>query len=225
MRRPWLYHNPSYDSSKPEHFKFNNPWDVHLKSHDDAIIENHNKLVKKGDIVILLGDFAWRDHNSYLARLNGKHIMVLGNHDKMNQDSLRNFSEVHEMGCRKTIMGWDITFSHYAMRSWASSYHGSVHCFAHSHGRMPEFDNMLACDGGVDVWGFGVLPIEAFFKKMQIKLDWIKEHGKYAVDGENRAEGQYDKDPEQRVIETRIKNKEIMKSLGYPIDEVMWPNI
>jgi len=223
MREPWLYPNPDYNPMLPKHFKFNNEWAVNLKSHDDDIIDNHNQLVKRGDTVIILGDFAWRDHNKYLARLNGKHIMILGNHDKMNQDVLRNFSEVHEMGCRKKINGWDITFSHYAMRSWPSSCHNSVHCWAHSHGRMPEFDNMLACDGGVDIWGYGVLPIDVFFKKMQMKIDWIKENGKYAVDGENRAEGQYDRNPDQRVIDVRKKNKEIMRSMGYPINEKMWP--
>ena len=66
--------------------------------------------------------------------------------------------------------------------------------------------------------------MDVFIEKMQRKIKWINENGKYAVDGENKAEGHYAKDPEARVIETRKKNKEIMKSLGYPIIEEMWPN-
>ena len=55
-------------------------------------------------------------------------------------------------------------------------------------------------------------------------MEWVKINGKKIVDGENRAEGQYDKNPEQRVLDTRMKNKEIFRKMGYPIDEVMWPN-
>jgi len=147
-----------------------------------------------------------------------------GSIDEMSKECYNQFSEVHEMGCRKIIEGKDVTICHYAMRSWASSCHGSYLAYGHSHGRMPEFDNMLACDVGIDVWGYAPVPWDAFLRKMEIKEEWMKKHGKYPVDGESRAEGQYDMDPEKRVIETRKKNKEIMKSLGYPIIEEMWPN-
>lgn len=223
-RIPWIYANPDYDPSKPEHFKFNNPKAIHLKQHDEALIENWNKMVKKGDTVYVLGDFAWKDHNHYLMALSGSKILILGNHDKASREVYKNFTEVHEFGCRKKIFGQDITLCHYALRSWPSSYHGSWHIWGHSHGRMPEFDNMLAFDGGIDVWGYNVLPWQVLNQKMQNKIDWIKEHGKYPIDGETRADGQYDMDPEKRVIETRKKNKEIMRKMGYPIIEEMWPD-
>ena len=34
----------------------------------------------------------------------------------------------------------------------------------------------------------------------------------------------YDKNPEQRVLDIRAENKAIMKKMGYPIDEAMWPD-
>jgi calcineurin-like phosphoesterase family protein len=224
QRKPWIYPNPNFNPNKPEHFKYNNPNSVNLKEHNDALISNWNSMVKKGDKTIIAGDFAYSNHNHFLAALNGKKILVTGNHDKANQEFYRNFTEVHEMGCRKRIDGKDITICHYAMRSWASSFHGSYLAYGHSHGRMPEFNNMLCCDIGVDIWGYSPVPFDAFLKKMQIKEEWIKKNGKYPVDGENKAEGQYDKDPDQRVIEIRKQNKEIMRSLGYPIVEEMWPN-
>jgi len=222
-RIPWIYPNPCYDPSKPRHFKFNNPKAVHLKSHDESLIENWNKMVKKGDTVYILGDFAFKDHNHYLMALNGHKILIMGNHDKASREVYKNFTEVHELGCRKKIEGYDITLCHYAMRSWASSCHGSLHAYGHSHLRMPEFDNMLAGDVGVDGAGYSLWPWECYLEKMTRKMRWMDEHGKYPVDGENRAEGHYDKSPEVRVLEIRQKNKEIMKSLGYPIDEKMWP--
>jgi calcineurin-like phosphoesterase family protein len=220
---PWLTKNPVFDPTKSKHTKYNNPWIADLSRHDAEIIQNHNNMVQQGDLVYVLGDFAWRDHSHYFAKLNGKHIITLGNHDKMNETSLRNFTEVHEMGCRKRIAGHDITMSHYAMRSWPSSCHQAFHAYGHSHGRMPEFENMLCCDVGIDVWGYAPVPWTAFLYKMQLKIEWSQQHHNEVVDGESRAEGVYDKSPEQRVIEIRRKNKALMREMGYPIDDRMWP--
>jgi hypothetical protein len=75
----------------------------------------------------------------------------------------------------------------------------------------------------VDGWGYGLAPLEVIEKKMDLKIEWMKEHGKYPIDGESRAEGAYSRSPEQRVIDNRLKNKEIMRSMGYPINDAMWP--
>jgi hypothetical protein len=79
-------------------------------------------------------------------------------------------------------------------------------------------------DVGVDGAGYGLWPWDCVLEKMTRKMEWVKEHGKQFVDGENKADGQYDKNPNQRVIDTRMKNKEIFIKMGYPIDENMWPN-
>ena len=222
-RTPWVYPNPNYNPESPKHFKNNNPWAVNLEQHNEDLIDNWNKMVPKKARTIILGDFAWKDHKKFIQALNGKKILVTGNHDKMNQDALRHFTEVHEMGCRKRIEGQDVTFCHYAMRSWASSCWGSWQIYSHSHGRMPEFDNMFSCDGGTDVWGFAPAPWGAFVEKMKRIQDKIDAAGGRFVDGEFKASGYYDKDPNQRMLGTRAKNKEIMQYLGYDIDERMWP--
>jgi len=144
-----------------------------------------------------------------------------GSIDIMSKDCYRNFLEVYDMGCRKNIEGKDITICHYAMRSWASSCHGSYLFYGHSHGRMPEFKNVLSCDVGVDVWGYAPVPIEALFKKMKIKEESIKDN-KY-FDGENERNN-FSENFKDRINKIRNDNKEIMKSLGYPIIEEMWQN-
>ena len=223
QRIPWLYPNPNYDPNKRYHFKYNNPWAVNIKTHNEALIENWNSWAQKGDLIYVVGDFAWKDHNHFLMALNGKKILVLGNHDKASREVYKNFTEVHEFGCRRKINGHDISISHYALRTWASSYHGSWSLYGHSHGRLPEFDNMLSFDVGVDVWGYGLVPFEVIEKKMQMKIDWMAQNGKYSVDGEERASGSYDRSPDKRVVDTRLKNKAIMKAMGYPINDAMWP--
>lgn len=222
-RAPWIYPNPDFNPNKPYHFKYNNNLSVNIEEHDESMIERWNGMVKSGDTVYIAGDFAFTDHNHYLMALKGRKILIKGNHDKASLEVYKNFTEVHEMGCRKRIMGKDVTICHYGMRAWASSCHGSYLAYGHSHGRLPEFNNMLCCDVGVDVWGYSVVPIEVFFEKMKQKEAWMAQNGKYPVDGESKALGEYDKIPEQRVIDIRLKNKEIMKKMGYSIDDKMWP--
>jgi calcineurin-like phosphoesterase family protein len=290
-RMPWIYDNPNYDASKQFHFKHNNPYSVHLKSHNEDIINNCLNIMSKGSRLIVLGDFAYKNHRYFIEKLKEKAstlVFIKGNHDKapqdfynvfrdstmpedmldvkkectsllkrfrngdidledcrdgiisstwakfanlqdwemadqMSRECLNLFDNVHEMGFRTNIQKQDVTFCHYKMASWASSCHGSWNIFGHSHGRMPEFDNMLSCDAGIDVWGYTPVPWCAIVEKMRFKEEWMAKNGKYPVDGENRAEGQYSKDFDQRVIDTRMKNKEIMRSLGYPINDAMWP--
>lgn len=222
-RLPWLYENPEYNPDIPFHFKKNNPMEVNLTQHDEDLRDNWNSVVTRKDRIFILGDFAWNNHAKYITSLNGQKVFITGNHDEMNQIAKSHFREVHEMGCRKRVQKQDVTFSHYAMRSWASSCHGSWMLYSHSHGRMPEFDNMFSFDCGVDVWGYAPVPWEAVVEKMRLIQEKIDLAGGRFVDGEFQAKGIYDKDPEQRKLDTRAKNKTIMESLGYPINEIMWP--
>ncbi len=224
-RVPWIYDNPDFDSNKPFHFKTNNSKKVNIEEHDERLISNWNSVVGRRDRIFILGDFAWKNHAKYILGLNGYKIFITGNHDKMNQNALMHFKEVHEMGCRKKIQKQDVTFCHYAMRSWASSCWGSWMLYSHSHGRMPEFNNMFSFDCGVDVWGYAPVPWNAIVDKMRLIQEKIDSEGGKFVDGETKATGVYDKDPEQRKLDTRAKNKTIMESLGYVLDEKMWPKI
>ena len=52
---------------------------------DVELIRRHNKVVGVSDTVIHLGDFAFgsaEEVRAYLARLNGTHIVIPGNHDR-----------------------------------------------------------------------------------------------------------------------------------------------
>jgi calcineurin-like phosphoesterase family protein len=56
-----------------------------VRDMDNDIIKNWNSVVRKDDIVWHLGDFAFGDQSAvpeFVARLNGKINLVLGNHDR-----------------------------------------------------------------------------------------------------------------------------------------------
>lgn len=131
-----------------------------LEEMDEKFISNWNEMVKAGDHTWILGDFAWRNHSRYLHRLNGKKSLVLGSHDKMSQDVLRLFAEVHDGMARRQFNKVPFFLTHCAMRVWESSHYGSVNLYGHSHGRLPEFEDRLQMDVGVDVWDYKPIPLE-----------------------------------------------------------------
>ena len=53
----------------------------------EYMIKKHNSVVQKGDVTFHLGDFYfgtnWRDVQYILSRLNGDHVLILGNHDHL----------------------------------------------------------------------------------------------------------------------------------------------
>jgi calcineurin-like phosphoesterase family protein len=56
-----------------------------FQAHDDVILQNINKEVKNDDILFILGDFAlnWKYAGEFLAKMNGRKILIWGNHDIM----------------------------------------------------------------------------------------------------------------------------------------------
>ena len=66
-----------------------------LKLMNETIIRNHNQRVKKDDLFIHDGDFCFYSKSKhgegegvkaeeYIKQLNGKHIFIIGNHDRNN---------------------------------------------------------------------------------------------------------------------------------------------
>lgn len=53
-----------------------------LEEHDETLIENWNSVVKQDDKVYHIGDFCLnRSALQYAKRLNGRKILIMGNHD------------------------------------------------------------------------------------------------------------------------------------------------
>lgn len=78
------------------HFRHNQPFlyeprgFTSIDEHDETLVENWNKVVKKNDWVINLGDLCLSDIEGaipYIQRLNGHQIWIAGNHDSLNKIS------------------------------------------------------------------------------------------------------------------------------------------
>lgn len=109
---------------------------------DEALIENWNSVVKPNDFVFDLGDFAFApNHRWYelLARLNGKHVLILGNHDIIRwpgDNVMGLFHRVEQQMILKIEDRW-VYLNHYPFLCYGGTYrtpgaavwqlHGHVH--------------------------------------------------------------------------------------------------
>ena len=170
-----LSHGPNKQGFGGIIFHANRPFKS-VEEMDETIIANWNADVKAGDHVWVLGDFAWRNHRHYLHRLNGKKFLVKGSHDKMDTETLRLFAEVQDGMAIRLFDKTPFVLTHTAMRVWERSHYGSINLYGHSHGRLPEYNDKLQMDVGVDVWGFRPVPLGLILIIMATR-DYQEENG------------------------------------------------
>lgn len=119
---------------------------------DETIVKNWNSVVGKHDVVWHLGDFSFCDPAGYVAQLNGKICLCLGNHDHRRLTQIKRCISVIHEAVQVEVRGTKIWLSHYAHRTWPSKPYGSIHLYGHSHGKLaPEPSSM---DVGVDTNDF-----------------------------------------------------------------------
>lgn len=122
---------------------------------NEKLIENWNDIVKPGDLVYHLGDFAFLkvdEIRKLCKRLNGSIHLCLGNHDKeirkhkneLQNSAFASIQDYKEISHDKN----KIILFHYSLRVWNRSHHNSIACFGHSHGSLPPHGKSV--DVGVD---------------------------------------------------------------------------
>ena len=121
---------------------------------DETLEANWSAVVRKDDTVIHLGDFAHRYPADRLpqlfSRLNGKKVLIRGNHDGPETCALP-WQSVHDI-LVTSIDSQRVVLCHYAMRTWPGIRKGALQLYGHSHGRLPG--NQQSMDIGVDVMGW-----------------------------------------------------------------------
>lgn len=133
--------------------KYSNRPFANVEEMDEKMIEAWNNIVKPGDVVYHLGDFAflrWEEINKFVKRLNGQVHLILGNHDK----EIRKHQK--ERGAFATIQDYKeikvddtkVILFHYGQRVWNTSHYGAIHLYGHSHGNLPPHGKSV--DVGVD---------------------------------------------------------------------------
>lgn len=160
---------------------------------NQCLMDNYADTVRPCDDVILLGDIAFRNHAHFIGALAGHKTFVFGNHDRMPQDVLRNFTRViggkRSPGILEMNVGpQQVSFSHYPMASWNGSFHGTWNVHGHCHGRMPEYDTMLRVDAGVDVFDFKPVNFDVLMDKLNSRVPAWHERMHTLGMGETSAE-------------------------------------
>jgi calcineurin-like phosphoesterase family protein len=140
---------------------------------NEVMIERWNKVVKNGDTVYQLGDFALcstEKADEIRKKLNGNILFIPGGHDKWIKTDHKDKGIILEsLVILKYIQGNDkiyITLCHYPMLSWERSHYGMPHFHGHTHGTIgltnksadillpPHMKQGIRIDVGVDCWGF-----------------------------------------------------------------------
>lgn len=130
---------------------------------NETMIANYNSIVKPDDTVYHLGDFAFANPNkikSIFYRLNGKKILIFGNHDvdpKFNGKKVfaEMFDEVHDY-LELKVNGERFVMFHFPIESWNKRHRDAIHLHGHTHGSYDERNKKVPnrFDVGVDSWNY-----------------------------------------------------------------------
>ena len=152
-----------------------------LEEMQEGLISRHNEVVKRKDIVYHLGDFAFKSPMPFVRQLNGKHILLRGNHDYWYKKAelAANFTSIHDV-LKVKWEGIVLWLSHYPHLSWPRDNHGVIHLHGHCHGGLKAPGKSL--DVGVDANDFRPLSLEEIIEKaakLPLPLD---RHGMRALE-------------------------------------------
>ncbi len=149
------------------------------EEHDNMLINNHNSIVGPKDYVIHLGDFAFGKKvnklfiSDILNQLNGKIIIVFGNHDKYARSEKELFFKFYDGIYEQKIGSKKIVCCHYPLLSWNSAFYGKPHIFGHVHSGPKKYfkHQPNSYDVGVDNNNF--MPIS--YENLILKLEESKK--------------------------------------------------
>jgi calcineurin-like phosphoesterase family protein len=130
----------------------------------EEMIKRWNNVVGPNDIVVHLGDFTMRRNADYilklLSRLNGKIILVWGNHDhkeswgevltRIEPNKILFTCDILEMNVNYGAGRTDVVFCHFPIASWNHKERGTLHLFGHCHGNYNDKADPRSLDVGVD---------------------------------------------------------------------------
>ena len=128
--------------------------------HNEWLINVWNYTVEKGDLVYHLGDLSfatkYNEIAEFVARLNGRIILLKGNHDReVNLQKLKGDNLIENWHMYKEIKVplstnevQHIDLFHFPISSWHKQGYGAWHLYGHSHGNHKSGGKSL--DVGLD---------------------------------------------------------------------------
>lgn len=143
-----------------------------------------NTKVGEKDTVYLLGDVATDlidEAIKYIKELNGKKVLVYGNHDEQFLGHYRDSGCFEAVESLLSIIdeGRDVTLCHYPLLSFKESTRNGYHVFGHTHNNPAEYNryvidqNSHAFNAGVDVTDFQVCSLDDLISKKN--PEWLSK--------------------------------------------------
>lgn len=146
-----------------------------IEHHDEVLIQRWNAVVRPGDEVWHLGDFAMDCTPAYARRcfdrLNGTKHLVIGNHERLGRRLP--WASQHEALVQTIIEGHRTVLLHYALRAWPGIWRGAIHLYGHTHGSLPG--TRRSTDVGVDCWDFRPPSMPEILDAMVLSHTWPEE--------------------------------------------------
>lgn len=100
---------------------------------NECLISSWNSVVRHDDVTYNLGDFAFGPKSempSFFHRLNGRKILIRGNHDKESEklpwEAVHDYVEYRENNQKVVLF-------HYPIESWINQHRESLHFHGHVH--------------------------------------------------------------------------------------------
>jgi len=130
---PHLAHSKLCRDCRPEY--------RNTREMDADIIDTCNRTALRGDLLYVVGDFAWRRFDYYAAQIRATMILVRGNHDPGWSKCRKHFQSVHDIIYGRKIDGQSVTICHYPLLFWPGKY---MVC-GHIHTGLPRKPRRLSC--------------------------------------------------------------------------------
>lgn len=137
---------------------------------DRELIKRWNNKVSNKDTVYILGDLIYKSDKPpeyYLEKLNGKKILIKGNHDSAllkRIDIYKYFEGVYDY-LEISDNGIWVVLSHYPLLDWNGRYRGSYHLHGHIHNIESKAlkysnDEPMMCNVSTDMIGFTPMTLD-----------------------------------------------------------------
>lgn len=152
---------------------------------NEDMVKQWNDLVQPEDLVYMLGDVAFMsasEASATMARLNGRKILIKGNHDSktVKDKTFRNcFEEIHDY----LVINYDkhrIVMFHYPICEWDQMHRGSIHFYGHLHQNDSGLESFRARNVGWDYTGKILSSMEEMIEDA-LKGVIKGHHGKYEM--------------------------------------------
>lgn len=158
------------------------PFD-NVKDMEYGLIEKWNKKVSDEDTVYMLGDFCFKlskeDAIRILKQLNGKKILIKGNHDRyVGQRDFDNcFDGIYDY-YQITENGQQIILSHYPIIDFAGMYYGAKMIYGHVHNKYVPHKNMYCAS--VECINYEPVTLDELIdiyknKEVYEEISWLKK--------------------------------------------------